>query len=112
MMEKLVLQTAYATWVMDENDNNWVIRDKDANIILKLGPNWDERKCMAAIRLGREFEKKAFGLGVDTGMEKTKNTMNTIVQNQLNYIQELEAMNTRLSTQLEKFIIGDDNDPN
>jgi hypothetical protein len=106
-LKQLTLSAAYATWVKDENDNEWIVMDKDGNEIGRFPATWDERGCMRAIRLGREFELKAFNLGIVFGKDTTKKAYDPAVLRLNRRIKELETANLSLSTKLEKFMIED-----
>ena len=107
-MEPLTLSTAYATWVRGENDGQWIVRNSGGEPLWELPRTWNEKGCMIAIRLGRKYELEAFNKGIDFGKEKVTKITTPIINKLNRDIEELAAMNDRLSTQLEKFIIGDD----
>lgn len=108
MDKPLALSTAYATWVMAEHDNMWVVRDEKDNELGKFPKNWTEKDCMIAIRLGRKYELEAFNIGIDFGKSQRDNVFGPIIKRLNAQIEELSGMNERLSTQLEKFIIGEE----
>ena len=105
----LVMQSAYATWVQGEDDNQWIVRNKDGEEIAKLPSSWDEQKCMAAIRLARIAEKSAFEFGVNVGREAEKAKCNNILKQTDKHIRFIEEQNERLSEKLEQLIIGQEN---
>lgn len=106
-MKPLALSTAYATWVRAENDNQWIVRDQDGTELGRFPAKWKEKDCMIAINLGRKYELEAFNRGIDFGKEKRDQTYKPIMKKLNKDITELGAMNERLSTQLEKHIIGE-----
>jgi len=106
-MEALPLSLAYATWVRGEDEDQWIVRDSKEKELAKFPRDFDEKKCMVAIRFGREFELNAFNEGVKFGKQETLNAVGPKVDSLLEQIQALEQMNIRLSEKLEKFIIGE-----
>lgn len=108
MDKPLTLSSAYAAWVMAENDNNWAVMDQDNEKIGDFPSHWDAKDCMIAIRFGRKFELIAFNTGIDFGKTAIKNTHEPEIAKMAEHINVLEQMNERLSVSLEKFIIGED----
>lgn len=105
-MSGLVLQSAYASWVMAENDGKWVVYDSDGNELGRFPDTWGPKECMIAIRFGREFEKKAFELGKHVGAEERNKHYQGILKQTDSHIRFIEDQNERLSEKLEKMIIG------
>ena len=107
LKQSLTLSAAYATWVLDEDDDKWIVRDKDANKIGEFPAKWKEKDCMTAIKLGRKYELEAFNIGISFGKEAREKSLLPIIE-QLNIqVKVLEQMNERLSSKLEQLIIGD-----
>ena len=106
--DNLTLQAAYATWVQDEFDNQWVIYDKDHNELTVMPKGADEFISMAAIKLGREFEKIAYKEGYDLAQQATiaagRETMIALVKE----VEMLKQMNLSLSTQLQRMMVMED----
>jgi hypothetical protein len=103
----LSLSTAYATWNI-ENSTEWVIRDQDNNELWKFPRSFEEKGCMSAIHMGRKFELEAFNNGISFGKESRDQVYGPKINLLIEQIKVLEQMNVNLSTKLEKFIIGDD----
>jgi len=108
MTSDLPLQTAYATWVQDEFDNCWVIYDKDHNKLAIMPKPADEYVSMAAIELGREFERQAF----EEGYRLAQGAMTTAYEQKMivlrNEIEMLKQMNVSISTELQRMMIMED----
>ena len=102
----LVLSTAYATWV--QGTDFWAVMDQDKNKIGEFPKKWDAKECMIAIRLGRKYEVEAFNIGIDFGKSEYKRVYSPIMDGLKKQVEELMAMNEKLSTQLERHIIGGD----
>lgn len=107
-MTNLALQNAYATWVRNEEDNQWVVRDKDSEELYKFPAHWKEKDCMIAIKLGRKFETLAFGLGIGQGIKETQTKYKGVLKQTDAHIRFIEEQNERLSEKLEKLIIGEE----
>ena len=102
----LDLAYAQASWVKNENNNDWTIKDKDGNKLWSLPGKLNEKEVMSAIRMGREFELKAFNTGIDFGKQEQKRISNLEITNLEQQISILEGMNIKLSNKLEQHIIG------
>jgi len=109
MDKPLSLSTAYASWVLDTDENKWVVRDQEGKELWKFPRDWDESDCMTAIRMGRHFELIAFNEGIKLGKQELLNTVGPVMDNLRNNVTVLEQMNIKLSNKLENFIIGDGN---
>jgi hypothetical protein len=104
MKEKLELASAQGHWAREENNGNWVVQDERGEVLWEFPPGFDEMKVMSAIRLGRDYELKAFNIGIRFGKEKAALMMASILQAKDNQIRSLEAMNIELSNQLDQLI--------
>ena len=104
----LKLANAYATTVRDQNDNKWLVYSKDGEELGRFPSKWDERDCMTAIRLGREFELEAFNIGIDFGKEKMTKVLLPKLEQLTNQIAFLEEQNLKLSSKIEQFILAED----
>ena len=66
------LQTAYATQISHLGKaGDWIVYNEDREELWRFPAHWDEKTVMAAIKLGRDFEMKAFNRGVQ--FQKDKN---------------------------------------
>lgn len=106
MDQPLSLSTAYATWVYNENDNQWMVRDENDEILGSFPQHWKEKDCMIAIRLGRKYELISFNTGIDFGKQTMLNTCGPIIEELKLKNKYLEELNERLSTKLEQLIIN------
>ena len=104
----LKLANAYATWVLDENDNKWLVYSKDKEELGRFPAKWDERDCMTAIHLGRKFELEAFNIGIAFGKDKMTNVMKPQLELLNNQVAFLEEQNLKLSSKIEQFILAED----
>ena len=108
MDKPLSLSTASASWVQDEDDNKWIVKDQDGVKLGEFPRKWKAKDCMIAIRLGRKYELEAFNKGIEFGKAVKETAHKPIIAKLSADIKELAGMNERLSTQLEKFIIGEE----
>lgn len=99
-MKPLELSEARAHWV--RGDSEWKITDADENELWRLSAYLKEKDVMSAIRMGRQFELKAFNIGIDFG----KDAMASVIQGKNQQIQALERLNAQLSEQLTRHIQG------
>jgi len=111
-VKPLKLSTASANWVMGEHNNQWIVTGAEGEVLGKFPKTWKAGDCMIAIRLGRVYELEAFNRGIDFGKSEGNRILSPIIKKLNADVEELTAMNERLSTQLEKFIIGDENGVN
>ena len=107
-MSKLSLSTAQAQWVADENDNQWKVVDENQNVLGFIPAGNTDRGVMQILNLGREFEDKAYKLGIEDGKQAAMAAGRIALTRQKAQIEQLETMNERLSEQLERHIIGQD----
>ena len=108
----MILSTAYATWVLGEYGDQWVVRDQEGNEVGRFPSKWKEKDCMIAIHLGRKYELEAFNTGIAFCKDTREKVLIPIIEQKDMQIQALEQMNIKLSEKLEKFIIGDDEEAN
>ena len=108
LFKNLTLQTAYATWVENKFGNCWVIYDKDHNELAVMPKGAEEYISMAAIKLGREFEKKAYQEGYELAQGATKAVYVHKIIDLRNEIEMLKQMNISVSTELQRMMIMDD----
>ena len=108
MEQPLTLSSAYVTWVLNEDDNKWIVRDQAANKIGEFPSTWKEKDCMIAIRLGRKYELEAFNTGIEFGKETREKSLLPVIEQLTSQVKALEQMNERLSSKLEQLIIGGD----
>jgi hypothetical protein len=102
----LDLAFAQGQWVLGEHDNQWRVVNKDGERLWDLPSCLDERGVMSVIRMGREFELKAFNTGIQFGKEKANAIAKTMLSEKDLQIRSLEAMNEELSTHLDRLIGG------
>ena len=107
LLAPLDLSTAYASWVNGEHDNQWVIYNAQAEIIHKLPAGLNETKVMAAIRMGRIFELKAFNTGIDFGKREKQKMLQPEIDWYKNQTERLKQENERLCRRLETLITGE-----
>lgn len=107
--KRLLMENAYATWALGEDDNSWLVRDKDGTEIARLPSHWDEKMCMTAIRLARMAEKEAYDTGLADGKKVATETLKATLGKTDKHIRFIEEQNERLSEKLEKLIIGQEN---
>lgn len=100
-MKPLELSQARARW--QRGDAEWTITDVEDNELWRLSAYLKEKDVMSAIRMGREFELKAFNIGINFG----KDQMQAVVSQKDKQIKDLEAMNARLNEQLTRHIQGE-----
>ena len=106
----LPLETAYAQWVLDEDENQWVVYDKEGERLGKLPANLDEKQTMSLLRFARKFEKGGFDKGLAMGKDVMLAANSARLRQQAAEIEALKGMNEDLSAKLERFIIGEDED--
>ena len=107
--DSLPMQEAYATWVQGEDENQWVVRNRHGEELHKFPANWDEHKCMGAIRLARSAEKAAFEAGKKEGSKESERLSKGVLRQTDKHIRFIEAQNEKLSNKLEELIIGKEN---
>ena len=107
--ELLNLSDSQINWVDGVEDNCWVINTPDNEKLFKIPRCVIEAKDAAAIsRFAKKYELEAFNIGVQFGKNELKELFESKMERALLTIKELEEMNMRLSSQLERFIIGED----
>ena len=102
MMEPLTLSEAQGHWNKGEHDDCWYVTDRHGEKIWQFPQGFDEVKVMSAIRLGREFELKAFNIGIDFGKSEAARIGSIKVAALEGKVRSLEAMNIELSNLLER----------
>lgn len=102
----LTLSTAYFTWVA--GSDVWQLKGQDDKVILELPKSFTEKQCMQVLHFARAFEVEAFNIGIAFGKGQYKEVFDPHAEGLKNQINELCAMNEKLSTQLERHIIGGD----
>lgn len=107
MSNLIPLQTAFIRQSRDVKDNAWVVYDTDDNEIYELPNHLNPKDAMRHIHLGRKFELEAFNIGINFGKGELRKVFDVEMAEMEQKCKALEQMNERLSTQLEKFIIGD-----
>jgi hypothetical protein len=109
MSNILPLQLCYATQTGFSKSTDWAVCEGNTKKELYTLPGkWNEKDVMTAIHLGRKFELDAFNTGVKYGKTQEKEMTKEAFERMQKTIDELENMNLRLSAQLERFIIGRD----
>lgn len=102
------LQTAYIRQSRDVKDNAWVVfSDKDEELG-ELSNTLSPKDAMSYLHFARPFELEAFNTGINYGRDLENIKSETIFQKMKSDLIILEEMNIRLSKQLEKFIIGNE----
>ncbi len=101
-----MMENAYAQTVRDEDDNGWVIYDNNGERITVLPQPCDEHTAMAAIRLARQVEVDAYNRGYKLARDAQDHVLNAQNDFLKGQLRSLEAMNERLSEQLERHIEG------
>jgi len=66
-MNDLPLETAQGQWAKNQNDNEWLIVNKDGVEISRLPACLKDFEAMRVIHFGRQFEKSAYEKGVEDG---------------------------------------------
>lgn len=107
MTQLLDLQNAYGQWVEDKDNNQWIVYNKDGERLAELPAKWDEGDVMRAIRLGREFEKKAFEVGKRLAVKNAQATLDLVTAQLQREKAELIAMNEDLGEKLRLRILKD-----
>jgi len=105
--EPLELATAYASWVRGENKDQWVVYNGKGEVIGYLPSGIDEHVAMGSIRLGREFELKAFNKGITFGKQSAIRAQEQQNEHYSAQIKTLSEANERLAEQLHTFISGE-----
>ena len=104
-MKNLVMQTAHATCVKGENEDKWVVKDNEGNIIFKLdADSFEERSVLQALKLAKMFELKAYNDGIDEGIERQKRAEDVIMANLKAVNEKLAKENERLANALDKHL--------
>ncbi|MEM7706604.1 MAG: hypothetical protein AAF358_13680 [Pseudomonadota bacterium] len=103
------LELAYATaqWALGSNDDDWVVVSETGEHLWQLPGKLSDREIMSAVRMGREFELKAFNIGIEFGKKQEKELSERRIAHLEGQIRTLEAMNSELSAHLERHIGGE-----
>lgn len=102
------LQTAQITWVQDEDDNNWVVRDAEGEELFQLPGRLTDKEAMAILHAARDAENTAYEYGKDNGMQAMKCAMHGQVTNLQAQLTVVREMNERLASQLEEHLNRDE----
>jgi len=102
----LELATAQGQWNLGENNNQWRVMTPAGEHLWSFPAKFDERDVMSAIRMGREFELKAFNIGIDFGKEEQREADQQQIGFLEGRVKSLIAMNEQLSEALDKEIGG------
>ena len=90
------LQTAYATQLNHLGKaGDWIVYNEDKEELWRFPAHWDEKTVMAAIKLGREFEMKAFNRGVNFQKSKNPQAMKDLQKLVANNQEERQAIINR-----------------
>ena len=104
-MDNLALRTAHVTWVMAENNDNWIIRNPELEEIGSFPSTWSTKDCIAALDVGRKYEIVAYEQGLEEGKERQKKVFEPLLIDYYAQVQALKEMNEKLSSKLEQLII-------
>ncbi len=107
MKISLQLATAQGQWNRGENNNEWKVVDTEGIVLGMLPASFSNTDVMTAIRLGREFELKAFNIGIQYGKEQAAAAARQLDEHRRATISSLRIMNEQLSEQLDKHITGE-----
>lgn len=95
-----------ATQYPQSDDKDWHIVDQANKELTRLPSDLDERGVMSYLHFARPFELEALNIGINHGrIEAEKNFANKEIAYK-SQIEFLEQQNQRLSTQLERHILG------
>lgn len=101
-----ILNSAYAQQLTVEGKKReWVVYDKDINKLWTFPKEWNEKAVMSAIKLGREYETKAFNRGVEYQKSMNPDTIRNLQELVRRYSDEREGMikrNEMLSNELDR----------
>lgn len=101
------LQSCQATWVQDQDDNMWVIRDADGKELFQLPARLNEKEVMSIIHAARKYELEAFNTGKEYGSQAMQAVMkNKLVEMDMK-IMVLERQNQELAEHLDRIISGE-----
>ena len=106
MLEKpLTLATANASWVADQDDNDWIIKDNNSERIGKFPSSWSQDDCIIALTLARKYELEAFNVGIAFGKETRDKYYKKVIESGEAKLEHLRGLNENLASKLEKMII-------
>lgn len=98
------LQDCQATWVQDQDDNQWIIRDSDGNELGKFPAHLKDKEVMDIVHFARKYELLAFKDGLETGQESMKTVMkNKIIEMDMQ-LMVLRRQNEELADHLDRLI--------
>jgi hypothetical protein len=103
----MILQTAYAQTVRDQDANKWIVYDRDQNRLGELPARLTDQEAMHTLVFAREFENKAFHAGVEEGLRRGKQAADLRVNALRIQMDDLARENERLATILERHLEGD-----
>lgn len=101
------LANAYSTWVRDENENEWVVYDRDNNEVFRFPKHWKDKDCALAMKFARKFSDESFEHGKAIGGAEKEGFYKPVLRQTDSHIRIIEAENEKLSTKLEKLILGE-----
>lgn len=105
-MYNLPLESAQAQWHIDQHDKQWCVVSKGGEQLWLLPADFTEKDVMCAIRMGREFELKAFNVGIQFGKEAALGVVNARVKQLESQLLSMIEMNKQLSDELDRHISG------
>jgi len=108
-MNLIPLQSAQFSQQRDVDNNEWKLQDDQGNSLGKNLPGGlTPKEAMAYLHFARPFELKALNIVINFGKEEIRKDADLKILQLVEQIKFLEQQNILLSTKLEKFIIGPD----
>ena len=103
-MIKLKFKDAIGIWNKGENNDNWLVKDKEGNVLFELQGDFNEKTTMQAIRMARKAEQDAYKEGVKAGKELQTRLNGKLIKEVKSSNQRLSDENLRITEQLERHI--------